>query len=97
MITLNSIIQTKDNGYVVVSYHSPISNATNWSNISVVKLGSSGNIIWNKTLGGSNDYYTASSIVQTSDGGYTIAGSAKSKGAGGYDFWIIRLDSNGNH
>lgn len=52
-------------------------------NLQVIKLNSySGNIIWNKTLGGSNDYYTASSIVQTSDGGYTIAGNTKSKGAG---------------
>jgi len=52
------------------------------------------NVLWNQTYGGPNrdDAY---SIVQTSDGGYAIAGSTTSFGAGGYDFWLLRISSIG--
>ena len=48
-----------------------------------------------KTFGGSgNDY--ARSVKQTTDGGYIVAGSTASFGAGGYDVYILKLDSNEN-
>ena len=40
-----------------------------------------GVITWEKTFGGS-DWDEASSIVQTKDGGYIVAGYTESKGAG---------------
>ncbi|HKZ93180.1 MAG TPA: hypothetical protein VJ249_01185 [Candidatus Bathyarchaeia archaeon] len=55
-----------------------------------------GSLAWSKTYGGtSNDY--ALSVVQTSDGGYAMAGNTNSYGAGGGDFWLVKTDSAGNH
>ena len=37
-----------------------------------------------------------SSLIQTSDGGYVIAGTTSSFGAGETDVYVIKLDKNGN-
>jgi len=51
--------------------------------------------VWQKTYGGSS-YDGASSIQQTTDGGYIVAGYTGSFGAGGGDVYVIKLDANGN-
>jgi hypothetical protein len=66
----------------------------------IVKLSNSGTIQWQKSLGGSNEEI-ARSIQPTPDGGYIVAGSAKSNNGdvsgnhGGSDAWIIKLSSSG--
>jgi hypothetical protein len=60
-----------------------------------VKLDSSGNVLWTKTIGGS-DLDEARSIIQSSDGGYVVAGRTRSFGAGDYDFYVVKMDANGN-
>ena len=52
-------------------------------------------ITWDKTYGGSGGD-VAYSLIQTTDGGYAVAGGTYSKGAGGRDLWIIKLDEQGN-
>ncbi len=70
----------------------------------VVKLSSSGNILWQKCFGGSaND--VANSVISTSDQGYAICGSTYSNDGDvtGYhqsiknspDAWVIKLSSSG--
>ncbi|MFZ8835353.1 MAG: hypothetical protein ACO2O5_14350, partial [Candidatus Caldipriscus sp.] len=48
-----------------------------------------------KTYGGTNDEW-ASSLQQTSDGGYIMAGRTRSFGAGGVDVFLIKTDANGD-
>jgi hypothetical protein len=60
----------------------------------VLKLDGSGAVEWQKTYGGPHDEY-ARSIRQTFDGGYVVAGYTQSFGAGGWDIWVLKLDSLG--
>jgi hypothetical protein len=68
----------------------------------IIKLDRKGNRQWDKTIGGSVDDY-ARGIQQTEDGGYMIAGASNSylsgdktdNSRGGYDYWVVRLDSKG--
>ncbi|MCX5886174.1 MAG: BACON domain-containing carbohydrate-binding protein [Proteobacteria bacterium] len=87
----SSIQQTTDGGYIVAVYSSTTAVGLFW----IVKLDSSGNVVWQKTYGGSDADF-ASSIQQTTDGGYIVAGETHSFGAGSYDAWVLKLDSNGN-
>jgi len=49
-----------------------------------------------KAIGGKNDDW-GFSLIQTSDGGYAIAGYTKSFGAGKWwDVYVVKLDKNGN-
>jgi hypothetical protein len=88
-----SIIQSSDGGYVVAGW--TYSFGAGYSDMYVVKLDSSGNVQWTKTIGGSVTD-VAYSIIQSSDGGYVVAGYTGSFGAGGFDMYVVKLDSSGN-
>ena len=81
-----SIQQTSDGGYIVAGESWSFSSSYDFL---IIKLNSSGNIQWAKTIGGTNDD-TASSIQQTSDGGYIVAGYNSAASL------IIKLNSSGN-
>jgi hypothetical protein len=49
---------------------------------------------WNKTYGGSG-WDVANSMIETSDGGFILAGYTNSSGAGDGDFWMVRTNSAG--
>jgi len=67
----------------------------------VIKLDSLAAIQWTKSLGGAN-YDEASSIMQTTDSGYVIAGESYSNNGnvisnnGLSDYWLLKLNNNGN-
>jgi len=87
-----SVSKTSDGGFVVAG-NTDSFGAGNYDFL-VLKGDSSGNLLWAKAFGGSN-YECASSVWETSDGGYSVAGYTTSFGATGYDFLVLRLDSNG--
>jgi hypothetical protein len=91
-----SLIQTSDGGYAITGYTSSFGGGwIGWKNVYVVKLDAHGNLQWTKTIGGENNDWGLS-LIQTSDGGYAIAGSTKSFGAGEEDVYVVKLDAKGN-
>jgi hypothetical protein len=88
-----ALVQTSDGGYALAgcTYSFGAGSADFW----LVKTDSTGNMMWNKTYGGTS-YDLAYALVQTSDGGYALAGYANSFGAGSDDFWLVKTDSAGN-
>ena len=91
--TASSVQQTADGGYILagstLSYGSHIHGNAGW----LLKTDSNGSEQWNKTFGSGGG---ASSVQQTADGGYIIAGSMYSDSTGSGDFCLIKTDSNGN-
>ena len=89
----NSVIQTSDGGYAIAGWTDSYGNG--YYNFWLVKTDSQGNQQWTQTYGASGDS-EAYSVVQTSDGGYALAGFTNSTGAGIYSFWLVKTDSKGN-
>ena len=85
--------QTQDEGYIVAAQ--TYSFGAGSSDIWVFKLDANGNVTWQKTYGGEGREYPWS-IQQTTDGGYIVAGTTPSFGAGENDLLLLKLDANGN-
>ncbi len=88
-----ALVATNDGGYIVLGSTTSFGAAgeDSW----ILKLDSAGNVMWQKTYGGSG-YYEPGSIVPTSDGGYVVAGSTRSFSSDGYAMWVLKLDEMGN-
>lgn len=105
---LNSIIQTKDGGYLVggssTSDKSGDKTEETRGNLDywVVKLDKNGKIEWQKTYGG-KQFDMLKSVVQTKEGGYILGGYSNSIASGDKadnnigvgDYWIIKTDEAG--
>ena len=102
-----SVTSTTDGGYVLTGGTGSNDGDFNGMNkgesdIFVIKLNSSGDIVWKKTYGGS-DWEEGSSITSTTDGGYVLTGGTSSNNGdfsgmykGGRDIFVMKLDKNGN-
>jgi hypothetical protein len=112
----SSIDQTADEGYVVTGKTRSIdgdvsgNHAQYYTDLWVVKLDLMGEIQWQRCFGGTS-YEEGTSVSETSDGGYIVAGKAHSidgdvVGNHSYadmcpptchsDMWLIKLNAEGN-
>lgn len=87
-----SVQQTSDGGYIVAGYATPTAGN---DDVYLLKTDASGNKAWSKTFGGSGTD-RAFFVQQTQDGGYIVAGTTTSYGAGGVDVYLLKTDANGN-
>ena len=100
-----SIQQTSDGGYIVAgittSNDGDVSGNHGSFDYWVIKLDSMGILLWQKAIGGSQDD-SASTIRQTADGGYILAGLSNSidgdhlPTTGNNDKWIVKLNATGD-
>lgn len=111
---LNSLVQTSDGGYMLAGTSdsdaggdktAPNKGAPYSYDYWLVKLDGSGNILWDKTIGGHADEILYSHCVQqTTDGGYIVSGISesgigmdKSQIVKGFsDYWVVKVDASGN-
>lgn len=89
----NWIRQTADGGYVVAA--ATCSFGAGAYDAWLIKTDASGDTVWTRIWGGPVDDW-ASSVEQTADGGYIVAGYTESFGAGGTDFWLVKTDPDGD-
>ncbi|MHA1968431.1 MAG: hypothetical protein ACW964_11570 [Candidatus Hodarchaeales archaeon] len=89
-----SLIQTSDGGFALAGWTG--SYGTGGVNCWLIKTDANGQHEWNNTFGGTG-YDSAWSLIQTSDGGFALAGITGSYGAGGDDCWLVKTDVNGQH
>lgn len=99
-----SIQLTSEGGFIVMgstySQDGDVTENHGDNDYWVVKINNTGEIEWQKTLGGSGAD-DGGLVIQTSDGGYLVGGtegSSDGQVVGDYlytDFWIVKLDVNG--
>jgi hypothetical protein len=88
------IIATTDGGYITCGYTTSVGLVSD--DILYIKLSSTGHMQWIKTFGNNNGKERAQDIIQTLDGGYTIAGYTTAPPAQYYDALIIHTNSSGD-
>lgn len=89
----NMIRITSDGGFVMAGFTNSYGAGDNdaW----IIKTDVLGNVQWSKTFGNSG-VQELEAIIQTSDGGYAALGINNSTGTQYYDFYLVRLDANGD-
>lgn len=92
-----SVAATSDGGTVSAGYVNVNYNL----GASVARYDANGNVIWNKTYGGTGSDQ-AYRIINTADGGFLVSGETNSQDGdvklnhGAIDLWVFKLDANGN-
>jgi hypothetical protein len=107
--SMGTMEQTADGGYILAQASSSriagdkSENSRGSSDYWIIKVSANGAKQWDKTIGGPGSDFDPT-IHQTSDGGFIIGGISGSpiggekseKSRGGLDFWVVKLDMNGN-
>lgn len=89
----SDIHQTIDGGFIVTGFTK--SYGSGESDAWLFKIDETGNAVWDKVWGGT-DNEEIYSVEQSNDGGYLIAGLTQSIGTGWSDGWLIRTSESGD-
>jgi len=90
----SSVAPTLDRGYIVTG--ATCSFGAGCDDLFLAKFNSSGDLIWAKTVGGTERDF-GNSVVLTSDGGYIVTGATYIiLGAGDYDLFLVKFNSSGD-
>ncbi len=81
-----------DGGYLI--YGKTLSFGNGLYDSYFVKINSTGDLMWSKTLGGPSDEIDAG-LVRTGDCGFAVAVRTQSYGEGDYDMWIAKMGDTG--
>ncbi|MBQ4801503.1 hypothetical protein J8L88_01475 [Aquimarina sp. MMG015] len=100
-----AIATSGDGKYIIVgdsrSSDGDISNAKGNADLWMIQIDDNGNLIWEKSLGGT-EFDTARGIYATQEGGFIITGNSRSNNGdvdenqGQSDIWNILIDSTGD-
>ncbi len=101
--SVNSFQQTADAGYILTLSPRGKYNARGnsqyyfFDHINLLKIGPTGSEQWNRTLDGTFSDNRAISVLETSDGGYLIAGSTDDCDNRNCtdDVWLIKINAQG--
>ena len=88
-----TVQETSDGGFIIAGRTR--SFGAGQRDVYLIKCDSQGDTLWTKTFG-DNAWDEALSVRETSDGGFIIAGTTRSFGAGQRDVYLIKTDSSGN-
>ncbi|HXP51439.1 MAG TPA: hypothetical protein VN922_15895, partial [Bacteroidia bacterium] len=89
----NQIRATNDGGYIMIGYTTSFGIGGN--NMYAIKVDSLCKPQWSRAMGG-NRTQVGYGVTPTSDKGYAFVGFTDSYGNGGYDAYLVKVDSNGN-
>lgn len=100
-----AIVKSNDGNYIIAgdtrSNNTDVSNNIGAADLWLIKISPSGDLIWEKTIGGTN-FDVARAIVKTQDNGFLLAGSSRSndvdvaENKGQNDAWALKVDAEGN-
>ena len=84
-------IKQTNNGYIMIS--TTTSMGAGERDILLIKFDSSGDLLWQKTYGGTSLEYGFDVVVDSD--GYLLTGSTSSYGTMFYDMWVFKVDLSG--
>jgi hypothetical protein len=87
-----SVEESSSGGYIIAGQTESYGNGND--DVYLIRVDGDGNLLWEKTFG-LVQADAASSIVETSDGGFAFAGVLTTD-EGGFDSWVVKTDSQGD-
>jgi len=89
----SALTTTRDGGLAVGAYTQDVSGGP--YDFWVIRLDGGGRLLWQRRYGGAaTDWSNA--IAETTDGDLVVVGHTESTGAGGPDFWVLKLNADGD-
>jgi len=84
--------QTSDGGYIIAGLTDSFGRGLDYLLIRTDELGT---LMWFNAYGGT-EWDESFSVQETNDGGFIIAGHSMSFGAGKFDIWLVKTDTEGD-